>query len=139
MADCRNARVRLRRRLENRYSLKRVSVMSKEIRLKNEIGKDLDIKKVVPFILISIDLTSRKHDFIKKQYDDMRNDDREFLVRVSYSENECNNYKISFLLNKIDIGLNPIKPCGRDEIMNNIIPELEKVCREVELESKTQV
>ena len=136
MGDCRNARVRLRRRLENRYSLKRVSVMSKEIKLKNEIGKDLDVKKVVPFILVSIDLTSRKHDFIKKQYDDMRNDDREFLVRVSYSKNECNNYKISFLLNKIDVGLNPIKPSGRDEIINNIIPELEKVYREVELESK---
>lgn len=136
MGDCRNARVRLRRRLEDRYSLKRVSVTSKEVRLKNEIGKNLDVKKIVPFIVVSIDLTSRKHDFIKKQYDHMRNDDREFLVKVSYSENDCNNYKISFLLNKIDIGFNPIKPYGRDEVMNNIIPELEKVYMEVELESK---
>ena len=136
MRDCRNARVRLRRRLKSRYFLKRVSVISKEVSLKNELGRDLNVKKIVPFIVVSIDLTHRKHDFIKKQYEEMINDDREFLVKINYSENDCNNYKISFLLNKIDIGLNPIKPYGKDEVVNNIIPELEKIYREVEVELK---
>ena len=134
MGDCRNARVRLRRRLEDKYLIKRVSVKSKQVTLKNDIGKDLDIVKIIPRVIVSIDLTNRKDDFIKNQYDKFKNTDSDLVLKVDYSENNCNNYRISFLIDNIDIGLEPIKNYGITEIMNNVIPELERIYKEVELE-----
>lgn len=133
MRDCRNARVRLRRRLEDKYLIKRVSVKSKKIDLKNDIGKDLHVAKVVPRIVVSIDLTGRKSDFIKSEYSNLKNLNNDLILKVDYSENDCNNYKISFLANNIDIGLETITSYGITEIMNNVIPELERIYKEVEI------
>lgn len=133
MRDCRNARVRLRRRLDDKYLVKRVSVKSKQVTLKNDIGKDLDILKIVPRIIVSIDLTNRKSDFIKSEYANIKNLNNDLVLRVDYSENNCNNYKISFLANNIDIGLETITNYGITEIMNNVIPELERIYKEVEI------
>lgn len=133
MRDCRNARVRLRRRLDDKYLVKRVSVKSKQVALKNDIGKDLDILKIVPRIIVSIDLTNRKSDFIKSEYANIKNLNNDLVLRVDYSENNCNNYKISFLANNIDIGLETITNYGITEIMNNVIPELERIYKEVEI------
>lgn len=133
MRDCRNARVRLRRRLDDKYLVKRVSVKSKQVALKNDIGKDLDILKIVPRIIVSIDLTNRKSDFIKSEYANIKNLNNDLVLRVDYSENNCNNYKISFLANNIDVGLETITNYGITEIMNNVIPELERIYKEVEI------
>lgn len=133
MRDCRNARVRLRRRLDDKYLVKRVSVKSKQVTLKNDIGKDLDILKTIPRIIVSIDLTNRKSDFIKSEYANIKNLNNNLVLRVDYSENNCNNYKISFLANNIDIGLETITNYGITEIMNNVIPELERIYKEVEI------
>lgn len=120
MADCRNARVRLRRRLEKKYPLKRVSVKSKKLG-----------DKIVPRIVVTLDLNNRKDDFIDDSFKKYKESEKDFLVKVDYFEDDYCNYTITFLVDSIDIGVNKIKMLAISELLDNVIPELERIYEEV--------
>lgn len=131
MSDCRNARVRLRRRLENKYSVKRVSVRIKNIEIKNESNVSIVEVKKVPRLVVFIDLNNKKYEFIKDKFTTLKDECKNFVVKVDYFENETSNYKISFLADNIDIGIERVKKYAFVEIMDNVIPELEKIYQEI--------
>lgn len=128
MCNYRNARVRLRRRLETKYSVNRVSV-----RLKKMLIQEYGIKQVgkIPKITVDIDLNKRINDFIPDSFFNFESGYNNFVVRVEYYETECHDYKISFLVDNIDIGLERIKKYGVNEIIDNVVVELEKIYEEI--------
>lgn len=120
MADCRNARVRLRRRLEKKYPLKRVSVTTTKID-----------DKVVPKVSVTIDMNHRKNDFISDEYPNFKKEESDFVIKIVYYEDVCLDYKMKFIVDNIDIGIGRIKMICVGEIMDNVIPELKKLYEEV--------
>lgn len=133
MKDCRNARVRLRRRLESKYLVQRVSVKSKTVTMKNDIGKETEEIRVIPRIVVTIDLNNKKDDFIKDEFPNLKKSETNFVVKVDYFENDCCDYKVSFLVDNINIGLERIKKYASIEIMDNVVPELEQIYKEVKV------
>lgn len=131
MPDCRNARVRLRRRLEVKYPINRVSVRSKEIKTKNYLNSGEYEVKNVPRIMVNIDLNHRKDEFILDDFSKLKNECKNFMVKVDYFEDNYCNYKISFLVDNVDIGMERVKKYAVVEILDNVIPELEKIYKEV--------
>lgn len=131
MSDCRKARVRLRRRLETKYPINRVSAQYKDLKKKQKID-DLNIEqKKVPVLKVTVDLNHRKKEFIKEEYFSLIEENKNFLVKVDYFEDEYCNYKIAFLLDNINIGLERIKKYAVTEIIENVVIELERVYREM--------
>ena len=133
MADCRNARVRLRRRLEIKYPINRVSVRSKEIKIKNDLNDEIVEIKNVPRIMVNVDLNHRKDEFIIDEFSKLKSECKNFVVKVDYFENECCDYKISFLADNIDIGLERVKKYAGVEIINNVVSELERIYKEIKI------
>ena len=133
MADCRNARVRLRRRLEVKYPINRVSVRSKEIKIKNDLNHEIIEVKNVPRIMVNIDLNHKKDEFIIDEFSKLKSECKNFVVKVDYFENEYCDYKISFLADNIDIGLERIKKYAVTEIIDNVVSELERIYKEVKV------
>lgn len=133
MADCRNARVRLRRRLEIKYPINRVSVRSKEIKIKNDLNDEIVEIKNVPRIMVNVDLNHRKDEFIIDEFSKLKSECKNFVVKVDYFENECCDYKISFLADNIDIGLERVKKYAVVEIINNVVSELERIYKEIKI------
>lgn len=119
MSDCRNERVKLRRRLEKKYKVRRSSVRLKKIS-----------EKEVPRIMVTLDLNDRKKDFIDGYYTDLIERTKDFLVKIDYFEDEYCNYTITFLADCIDIGVNKIKMISIAELLNNVVPELEEIYKE---------
>ena len=117
----RNARVRLRRRLEKKYKIYRVSITNKKID-----------DKIVPKINIIIDMNRRKDDFIDDNYPKFKSEDTNFVIKIVYYEDEYSDYKITFMVDGIDIGINRIKMVSMGEILDNVIPELKKIYKEIE-------
>lgn len=133
MADCRNARVRLRRRLEIKYPINRVSVRSKEIKVKNDLNNEKIEVKNIPRIMVNIDLNHKKDEFIIDEFSKLKSECKNFVVKVDYFEDECCDYKISFLADNIDIGLERVKKYAVTEIINNVVSELERIYKEVKV------
>lgn len=133
MADCRNARVRLRRRLEVKYPINRVSVRSKEIKIKNDLNHEIIEVKNVPRIMVNIDLNHKKDEFIIDEFSKLKSECKNFVVKVDYFEDGCCDYKISFLADNIDIGLERIKKYAVTEIIDNVVSELERIYKEVKV------
>lgn len=125
MRDCRNSRVRLRRRLEKRYKIKLVSVKALQRRTELE-----------PFIMVELDMNERKKDFIDESYMQFITDDSDFIIRIDYNEDDYCNYTITFLVDGVDVGVNKIKIASISELIEKVVPELDKVCQEVKVRKK---
>lgn len=131
--DCRNARVRLRRRLEVKYPINRVSVRTKELKIQDSLTKEVLEVKNIPRIMVSIDLNHKKDDFILDEFSNLKSECKNFVVKVDYFENEYCDYKISFLVDNIDVGLERIKKYAVNEIINNVVSELERIYKEIKI------
>ena len=125
LRDCRNSRVRLRRRLEKKYKIKLVSVKALQRRT------DLE-----PFITVELDMNDRKQNFIDETYLSRMKKKDDFIIKVDFNEDDYCNYTITFLVNGVDIGVNKIKIASISEIIEEVVPELEKVCQEVKIRKK---
>lgn len=125
MRDCRNARVRLRRRLERGYSPKRVSVKAKQ-------AGDL----FEPKIMVSLDLNERKDDFIDDAFANLKEKDTDFTAIIEYLEDDFCNYTITFLVNSVDVGVNKIKMIAISELIEKVVSEMEIVHKEVKFLGK---
>lgn len=131
--DCRNARVRLRRRLEVKYPINRVSVRTKELKIQDSLSKEILEVKNIPRIMVNIDLNHKKDEFILDEFSNLKSECKNFVVKVDYFENEYCDYKISFLADNIDVGLERIKKYAVNEIINNVVSEVERLYKEIKI------
>lgn len=125
MRDCRNARVRLRRRLERKYSIRRVSVKSETCDKENEVR-----------VVVELDLNKRKQDFIDSSFKNLHREDTDFTALIEYEADGGCNYTITFLVDSVDVGVSKIKLVAISELIEKVVSEMEVVYKEVKFLGK---